>query len=204
MKLFSLCLMGYFFGSIPFGMILGRLRGVDLRKQGSGNIGAANAARSLGLIFGLLVLVGDLLKGVAALAVSGGLLEGERLSLQLSGVGMCVILGHNYSCWLGFRGGKGVASTFGVFLFLSWKAALSAFSFWTLVVALTRFASLGSLTAAFLLPVFMKVFKEPQPYFFFSIAAFLLILYQHRKNVVRLVQGKEPSLTFRLGKKEQA
>lgn len=189
-----MCLLAYGIGSIPFGVIIGKLKGVDLRRQGSGNIGAANAFRALGKGPGALVLLGDVLKGVAALWIAKQILGAQASPPVLAGVGFCAILGHNYSCFLRLRGGKGVATTLGVFLFLSWKATLAAFSFWVVVVALTRYASAASMAASFLLPVFLIGFKKPRVYVIFAAVLFLVTLYKHRANIKRLMAGQENKL----------
>lgn len=203
MKLFILCLAAYFFGSIPFGVIIGLWRGTDLRKEGSGNIGAANAVRSMGLGSGVLVLAGDMFKSILPLLIAKGVLGPHASPIHFVAVGFCAILGHNLSCFLKLRGGKGVASTFGVFLFLSWKAALAAFVVWVIVVAVTRFASLGSLAATLLLAPLMLLFHAPSPYIFFALGAFALIVYKHRANIGRLFRGEENPLSFGSAKKER-
>lgn len=188
------CLVAYAIGSIPFGLIVGKLQGVDLRQKGSGNIGAANAFRALGRVPGFLVLLGDCLKGVAALWIAKHLTGAQPSPVLFAGAGLCAILGHNYSCFLGFRGGKGVATTLGVFLFLAWKPTVSAFSFWVVIVAITRFASLASIVASLLLPIFLIVFKEPNVYIALAAIIFCLTVVKHRMNLERLAAGKENKL----------
>jgi len=146
MKLFLLCVLAYLLGSIPFGVLIGKCKGTDIREQGSGNIGAANAVRTLGWFAGVCVLLGDALKSIAALAAASFILGPTCSPVALVAVGICAILGHNASVFLRFHGGKGVATTLGVFLVLSWKATVSAFSAWLVVAALSGYASLASLT----------------------------------------------------------
>jgi len=186
-----LIVVAYLLGSIPFGLLMGRLKGVNLRGQGSGNIGAANAMRSLGFGCGFLVLVCDSLKSILALALAAHLLPTGAAPLDFVLIGLAAILGHNFSIFLGLKGGKGVAASLGVFLFLSWKATVAAFAFWLIVVAITRFASLGSLVAALLLPFSMFYFHAPILYVEFSALAAILIFYKHRTNMARLLCGEE-------------
>jgi glycerol-3-phosphate acyltransferase PlsY len=197
-KLLIFCLLAYFIGSIPFGIIVGRyIKGIDLQKEGSGNIGAANAFRVMGPVWGAIVLLGDFLKGVVSLMLAQHYFLVSVPPLFFILVGLFAILGHNYSIYLRFKGGKGVATTAGVFFFISWKAALTAFSFWAVIIFFTGFASLGSLAASLALPVCMLLFKEPFPYMIFAAAAFLLIVYTHRSNIVRLLTGREKKLQFK-------
>jgi len=186
--------IAYLLGSIPFGLLVSRCKGIDLRKEGSGNIGAANAIRTLGFGCGLLVLLGDMLKSMSALFLAEHFLGATATPLALVLVGLAAIMGHNYSIFLGFKGGKGVAATLGVFLFLAWKATVAAFAVWLVVVAITRYASLGSILSAILLPFSMIYFHAPVIYVDFAAAAALLIVYKHRGNVVRLWSGKENRL----------
>jgi glycerol-3-phosphate acyltransferase PlsY len=196
MKIFLFCFLAYLLGSIPFGVIVGKIKKIDLQKHGSGNIGAANAIRTLGFFPGILVLVGDALKGTLALALAKAFLPKNEEALWFIVLGLCAILGHLYSCFLKFKGGKGVATTVGVFLFISWKATLFAFSLWVIVVFLTGYASLASLAASLMLPIFMKLFGEPQAYATFAFLVFLLIVYTHRENIKRLLSGQENKLSF--------
>lgn len=202
LRVLVLCLFSYLLGSIPFGILVGRLCGTDLRKAGSGNIGAANAVRTLGFLPGFVVLLGDMSKSILALGIAKRILGVSADPRSLAIIGACAILGHNASCFLKLRGGKGVASTLGVFLFLSWKATLCAFGVWIFVVAFTQVASLGSLLATFLLPFFMMIFKEPPPYVIFGGAAFIFIVYKHRGNIRRLLRGEEKKLSFSKPKEE--
>lgn len=195
MKMTFLIMAAYFMGSIPFGMLVGRLQGINLREKGSGNIGAANAVRTLGWKAGLLVLFLDAAKSVAALALAAAVLGKNASPIDFGLIGLAVILGHIYSIFLKFSGGKGVASTLGVFLFLSWQATLAAFAFWLLAVAVTRVASVGSLAAALVLPFSMAYFHAPVFYVELAALTAILIFYKHRENIVRLLRGEENRLT---------
>lgn len=209
-KLLIFSFLAYLIGSIPFGVVFGKLfKGIDLQKEGSGNIGAANAFRILGPVLGVFVLLGDLLKGVVSLMIpryflffSHPILFDLSPPLVYILIGLSAILGHNYSLYLKFKGGKGVATTAGVFFFISWKATLTAFSLWGILLVLTGFASLASLAASLALPICMYFFHLPFPYTVFASLAFLLIVYTHRSNIARLLTGKEKKLSFSKSKKE--
>lgn len=195
MSLILLILTAYCFGSIPFGLLIGRIKGINLREKGSGNIGAANAMRTLGFGFGLLVLLCDILKSAAALSLAVNVLGKSAPPIDFVFIGLAAIIGHNYSIFLKFGGGKGVAATLGVFLFLSWQATMAALVVWLIVVAVTRFASLGSLAASLILPFSMVFFHVPTVYIEFAALAAILIFYKHRGNIGRLLRGEENRLT---------
>ncbi|MBC7345849.1 MAG: glycerol-3-phosphate 1-O-acyltransferase PlsY [Clostridia bacterium] len=191
-----LVLLGcYLVGSIPVGYLAGKARGVDVRRHGSGNIGMTNVARVLGTLPGLLVLAGDVLKGVGAvwLARSFG---GTPLALL---GGLAVIAGHNWSVFLGGRGGRGVATSAGVLLALSPWVALSSVAVWVVGVLTTRYVSVGSILAGISAPLFMLLYRQPAAYFFFALAIAALVVYQHRPNIRRLRQGVE----FKIGQRRE-
>ncbi|HVA36141.1 MAG TPA: glycerol-3-phosphate 1-O-acyltransferase PlsY [Candidatus Dormibacteraeota bacterium] len=179
-------------GSIPFGIVVGRgLFGVDIRSLGSGNIGAANAFRALPKWGAALVLVGDALKGLLPV------LAAQRLALDpwwVVAVGLAAILGHNYSLFLGGRGGKGVATGLGVLIALSPPAALASIAVWVAVVLITGYASLGSILLNLAQPFALWGFTRQPADAVFGSAAFLLVLWRHRENVHRLLHGREHSL----------
>jgi len=182
----------FLIGSIPFGVVIGRgIFGVDLRTQGSGNIGAANAFRSLPKWAAALVLVGDALKGYLPtfLALHGG--AGPWASVS---IGLAAILGHNYSIFLRGRGGKGVATGLGVLIALSWQAGLACIAVWILVVLVSGYASLGSILLNLAQPLALWLATREPAYASFGMAAFLLVLWRHRENVDRLLRGREHSL----------
>jgi acyl phosphate:glycerol-3-phosphate acyltransferase len=191
----------YLLGSIPTGYLAGRAKGLDIRTVGSGNIGATNAFRILGKTAGALVLLGDAAKGflacwlLARLAAQHLLPSGsdpapalEYLSIV---AGIAAILGHNYTCWLRFKGGKGVATTAGVLLALFPKAFLIGLGVWLLVLAVSRYVSLASISAALALP-FAAWLCGASPTLI-GVAAFLgaLAIYKHRSNIRRLLDGTE-------------
>jgi len=190
--------VAYLLGSIPFGFLLVWLvRKEDIRAKGSGNIGATNVLRSGAKGLGILTFVLDGSKGYAAVAVAEFLARGKDPAIvhHLAIVGgLFVILGHIFPVWLHFKGGKGVATAFGVFLALCWLAALSALGLWLAVVALTRYVSLASILAAVVLP-FLTLWLSPGRYGYASGAAVFVccwvVIVKHRQNIVRLMQGTE-------------
>jgi acyl phosphate:glycerol-3-phosphate acyltransferase len=188
----------YLLGSIPFGFLLVWLvRKEDIRTTGSGNIGATNVLRSGAKKLGILTFVLDGAKGYAAVMVAELLARGkDPASLRHLAImaGLFVILGHMFPVWLHFKGGKGVATAFGVFLALCWLAALSALGLWLAVVALTRYVSLASILAAVVLP-FLTLWLSPGRYGYVSGAAMFaccwIVIVKHQANIVRLMQGTE-------------
>jgi glycerol-3-phosphate acyltransferase PlsY len=208
----------YLLGSIPTGFLVARAKGIDIRNAGSGNIGATNAMRVLGKPAGLFVLLLDALKGYAAVAflapqifnwlaphlglVPDFSVEPFELRLRLLVIaGIGAVLGHNYTCWLKFKGGKGIATTAGVYLALAPWAVLVALIVFILAVALTRYVSVGSIAAAIALPVAVWM-MTPHNLFLglVTTALGLLAIYKHKSNLQRLKAGTEN----RFGKKSEA
>ena len=185
---------GYLCGSIPFGLILGRLAGVDVRQTGSGNIGATNVARSVGLGVGVATLVADALKGTVPVLVAGQLGASPALS---AGVGVAAFLGHVFPVALHFAGGKGVATAVGVLAVLAPVAVACAAAAFVAVVAATRYVSLGSMVAAVCAPVVAAALAYPRPVLAASLAMSALIIVRHRGNYARLLAGTEARFTVR-------
>ncbi|MHB8882972.1 MAG: glycerol-3-phosphate 1-O-acyltransferase PlsY [Thermodesulfovibrionales bacterium] len=190
MKLLLLVAAAFLLGSVPTGLLIAKIRGVDLRKSGSGNIGATNVLRTAGKLPGLLTLAGDMLKGAAAawLAVYYG--------LDISGQGMvclAAIAGHDFSCFLNFRGGKGVATSFGVLSIYSPQTCLVTVIIWVITAFLTRFSSLGALVAFGLLPVSMYLL-DSRDKLLFAFFVTILIMIKHRDNISRLLKGTESKI----------
>jgi glycerol-3-phosphate acyltransferase PlsY len=187
MKDILIFLLAFLIGSIPFGIIIAKAKGVDLKKVGSGNIGATNVLRSIGKYPALLTLLGDVLKGTAAVALgryfgSGPVFEGL--------VGFCAILGHNFSLFLGFRGGKGVATSFGVLSFYSPQTALFTFIIWLIVIMTTKYSSLGALISFGLLPLSIMFFDHKNK-IIIAVLITILIFMRHKDNIKRLISGTE-------------
>jgi len=183
-------LLGYVAGSIPFGVLVTRwARGVDVRAEGSGNIGATNVARVAGKKLGVLVLALDALKGLLPVVLALRMLpDSPRAHVA---VGLAAFLGHCYPVWLKFRGGKGVATALGVLLVLVPLAALAGAAVYGLVLVVTRMSSLGSLTAG-VVAVATAVFTARAPeYAVLSGLLFAFMLWTHRSNIVRLLRRTE-------------
>jgi acyl phosphate:glycerol-3-phosphate acyltransferase len=180
-------LLGYLLGSIPFGVLLTRLGGAgDLRRVGSGNIGATNVLRTGRKGLAALTLLLDMLKGMAAVLLAERLMPGQG---SLAALG--ALVGHMYPVWLRFRGGKGVATLFGIMIGLHWPSGLIYAAVWLGVLGLLRYSSLAGISAALLAPVAAAVFYR------FDLALFylgcgLLVVWKHRGNIDRLLAGTEP------------
>jgi len=184
----------YLVGSIPTAYLMGRvIRGIDIRSYGSGNVGATNVMRVLGPAAGVATLGIDVLKGYLVVAFLPPWACAESAYLPLWQILSCiaVIAGHNWMIFLRFEGGKGVAATAGAFLAMAPLASLSAIGLWGIVVALTRYVSLGSIIAGLSLPVFMVLFHKPVPYFWFSLLLALALTLKHHGNLRRLIEGTE-------------
>ena len=195
----------YLLGSIPTGFLVAKGRGVDLQKSGSGNIGATNAMRVLGKPMGIVVLLMDVLKGFAAVWLCNFLLQifnapAAGLENYRIVAGIFAVLGHNYPCWLKFKGGKGVATTTGVYLALAPEALAVALAVFVLALLLTKYVSVGSILAAVALPAAVWFTKEDFFLRMVTIALGIMAILKHRKNIQRLMAGTES----RLGQKSQS
>ena len=185
----------YLLGAIPWGAWIARRHGVDITQQGSGNTGAANALRTLGWKVGGQVLLLDVCKGTLAVWLAEiSLLPSLLLPLTRISFGLAAILGHNYSVFRRFKGGKGVATSFGVLLALSPKVAMLALLLWISLVALTRFSSVGSLGACAAAPILMIVYGDPWVYVLFAFLAAALVFHRHKDNLERLSHGQEHTI----------
>ena len=189
--------ISYFLGSVPAGFLAGKARGIDVRTVGSGNIGATNAFRVLGKTAGTMVLLADALKGFAAaqwtpsLAVylfPGAAPQREYLALA---AGAAAILGHNFTCWLHFKGGKGIATSGGVVLAWASYACLTALALWGVVFVMTKYVSLASIAAALILPVAVWYWKGSLTMTVVMAVLSALAIYKHKANIQRLLQGTE-------------
>jgi acyl phosphate:glycerol-3-phosphate acyltransferase len=195
---------GYLLGSIPFGLILANLFGAgDVRKAGSGNVGATNVARVAGTLPGVLTLVLDAAKGAAAVWLAARFTN--ESAFWMVAAGLAALIGHCFPVWLRFRGGKGVATAAGIFLALCWPALLAAVTLFVLVVLFWRYVSLGSIAAAAAMPLLIYLLWAPHhapplAITFCAFAAAILVVYKHDANIQRLVEGREPRFSF--GKKK--
>lgn len=192
-------IVSYLIGAVPIGVIVGKAtRGVDIRKLGSGNIGATNVFRILGPGPATLVMIGDIAKGLAAVLLATKFLHGPHASLMVIAAGLLSIVGHTASPFIGFKGGKGVATSLGVIIGMNWLIAAIAFGLWVVFVAITRYVSIASITATFSVPIMMHFSQQlfgtavPRPFTIFALVAAHLILLKHRSNIHRLLKGKEP------------
>jgi glycerol-3-phosphate acyltransferase PlsY len=181
--------LAYLAGSIPFGLLVARARGVDIREVGSKNIGATNVARTLGKKLGALVLLLDAVKGLAPVLVARHVLHLEPA--WVAAVGLAAVLGHVFPVWLRFRGGKGVATALGVFAALSPIAAAAAVLVYLAVVLTTRISSVGSLLGATALLAAMAFLREPPAYLVLGAAVWALVVARHRDNIRRLLRREE-------------
>jgi glycerol-3-phosphate acyltransferase PlsY len=193
----------FLIGSIPFGLLIGKgFFGTDIRTQGSGNIGAMNALRSLGKGGAVAVLILDALKGfiptLFTLWLFRGHLDFDPLppgqEILAAVVAAGAVLGHCYSPWLRFRGGKGVATSFGAIFALSWPAGLVAVGGWLAGAAITRYSSVGSMLGSVLAPFALWFFTRSLPETAYGVFAALLILWKHWENIERLRAGKEGAI----------
>ena len=181
--------LAYLIGSIPSGLILGKLFWhTDLREHGSHNIGATNAWRTLGKIPGIIVFAADSIKGQAGVLL-GLFLVGTPLAAVVGG--LMAIVGHSFSFFLRFRGGKGVATSLGVLPMLMGNVTLLVFLLWLAIVCATRYVSLGSVVAGFLVPILAVLFAYPLEYIVFTVIAAILVIVRHRENIKRLMNGTE-------------
>ncbi|HHP50590.1 MAG TPA: glycerol-3-phosphate 1-O-acyltransferase [Moorella mulderi] len=191
---FFLLLLAYLLGSFPTAHVISwYFYGVDIRRRGSGNVGATNVLRTLGPLPGFLVLAVDIWKGV--LPAWLGLKYG--CPWLAAGAGLAALVGHNWSIFLGFQGGKGVATAAGAVLIMAPKILLVLLLIWLLVVLLSRYVSLGSITAAFLAP-WLLIFTGQPPYVLYGIIAAVIIMWRHYPNIKRLRAGTEHRLGERL------
>ncbi|WP_016953467.1 glycerol-3-phosphate 1-O-acyltransferase PlsY [Anabaena sp. PCC 7108] len=205
----AVVLIAYLLGSFPTGYLAGKLlKGIDIREVGSGSTGATNVLRTLGKVPGASVLLIDGLKGVLAinlvyvlcnLAPSYNLIP-LTINLEIwqpylvTLSGFAAILGHSKSIFLGFTGGKSVATGIGILLALSWQVGLSTIGIFAVVIAISRIVSLSSIAGAVAVSILMAIFHQPLPYILFGIAGGLYVIIRHRSNIERLIAGTEPKI----------
>lgn len=196
----------YLLGSIPFGYLIGRIAGIDVRNTGSGNVGATNVVRVLGKRYGYPVFMLDFLKGFGAVKISmlfatGSSSGGNASETFTFGIIAAVssVVGHSYSPWLKFKGGKGVATSGGALFALTAVGGLIGLAIWIVIFWLTRYVSVASITAALVLPIVIFVItrgnENAEAIFYFSICAAAVVIWRHRSNLSRLLHGTEPRFT---------
>jgi glycerol-3-phosphate acyltransferase PlsY len=201
----TLGLLGaYLLGSIPFGYLVGRLGGIDIRNWGSKNVGATNVGRILGWRRGVLVLALDTLKGAAAVGLLGRAMSGmvgeDQRGLFLVLAGAAAVVGHTFTCWLRFKGGKGVATALGAWLALAWLPTLIALAVWGVAVVIWRYVSLASIIAAVALPAALVALRwdrlhDSTPEVVFAGLLAALVVVRHAGNIVRICRGTESRIT---------
>ena len=197
---FLLVFVSYLVGSIPFGLVLGKFIGIDVRSAGSGNIGATNVNRLLGKKMGMLTLLADALKAVLPMVFAAWIFKDHsEVDFWIVLTGGAAFLGHLYPVYLRFQGGKGVATALGVFLYLAPVAVLAAAAFFVLLVLVTGYVSLGSLGAAALLPVVLWLTKEPGGTVWLAAFVGCLIWIKHKENIYRLLRHEENNLKKKKG-----
>jgi len=197
----------YLIGSIPSGLVIGKLKGIDVREYGSGNIGTTNVLRTLGARYGALVLIADVFKGVIAVLLARYII-GSPMSEMAAG--FAAVAGHDWSLFLKFKGGRGVATSLGGILPMAMWAPLAAVAgvvIFIALIALTRYVSLasimGSLSAVVAMAVFMGIGRVPWEYLVYIVVVVALIIFQHRDNISRLLSGTESKLGQK-GERRQA
>lgn len=206
-----MAIIAYCIGSVNFSVIFSKkFAGFDIREKGSGNAGSTNMLRSVGKGAAALTLLCDVLKGVIAIAISiiiGNIVQGSNKELLLQIAGIAVVIGHTFPAFFGFKGGKGVATSLGILLMSNWKIGLICLVFALLLMAFTRIVSLGSCSAAVLFPVLTLFIndsytvltegKKGSTYLIYSIILAAIVLYNHRSNIKRLLNGTENKLSFK-------
>lgn len=202
-----IAIIAYLIGSINFSVILSRkMAGFDVREKGSGNAGATNMLRSVGKKAAILTLLGDALKGVVAILFAilvGAIAKDSDKALLVQIAGIAVVIGHTFPIFFQFKGGKGVATSLGVVLMTNWKIGLICLVFALVLMALTRMVSMGSVGAAILFPILVLFIKtnftidEGSSYFIYSIILAVIVAFNHRSNIKRILNGTENKLSFK-------
>lgn len=187
-----LIIVAYLLGSIPFGFVIGKAKGIDIRKYGSGNIGTSNVARILGKKAAILTLLGDGLKGLLPVLLAKMFINSDG---WIVAVGLTTIIGHNWPIFLKFRGGKGVTTTYGVYLGIAWLPGLLTILSWVIVTAKTKKSSVAALASALCAPIFALVVGAALPIVLFAVIGMALIYIRHIDNIKRIIAGTENLLT---------
>jgi len=190
LKVLISAVAGYLLGSINTSLVVGKFYGTDVRKHGSGNAGATNTLRTLGKTAALFVLIGDILKGILACLI--GLMVFGRTGEIIAG--SLAIIGHNWPLYFGFRGGKGVLTSFSVLLVIDYKIALLVLLAFIIVTLATRYVSLSSISAAVALPILAIILKRDLGLIVFYALLGLLVIIRHRSNIERILKGTEPKI----------
>ena len=206
-----MAILAYCIGSVNFSVIFSKkFAGFDVREKGSGNAGSTNMLRSVGKKAAAITLICDILKGVVSIAIAiilGNMISGSNKELLLQIAGIAVVIGHTFPVFFQFKGGKGVATSLGILLMINWQIGLICLVFAIVLMALTRMVSLGSCAAAVLFPILTLFInnnytvltegKSGNVYFIYSLILAVIVLYNHRNNIKRLLNGTENKLSFK-------
>lgn len=184
--------LGHVCGSVPSGLwLVQAFHGIDIRNYGSKNIGTTNVFRTVGPKTAVLVLIADAFKGILAVGIMSYFFHNSLLDVVTA---LGALLGHNYSLFLGFKGGKGVATALGLLIFMMPKVAVASFGIWLVCVLLTRYVSLGSIMAAIFTPPLAWYLGYPSAYVIFSVVAAFFVVLRHKENIHRLLTGTESKI----------
>ena len=206
-----MAVIAYLIGSISFSVIISKkMAGFDVREKGSGNAGSTNMLRSVGKKAAAITLLCDVLKGVVAILIAillGNIFKDSNKELLLQIAGIAVVLGHTFPIFFGFKGGKGVATSLGILLMSNWQIGLICLVFGVVLIILTRMVSLGSCMSAILFPVLtlfidenytvLTESKNGNVYFIYSVIMAIIVLYNHRSNIKRILNGTENKISFK-------
>ena len=192
LKIILPIIFGYLIGSIPFGVIAGKLRKIDIRKVGSGNIGATNIYRTFGTAPAVAVFILDLLKGALAVYIAQTMVSDSPAVIVISGI--AAVIGHMYPVYIGFKGGKGSATGLGVLLGIAPDLFIIAMIYVAVSIAVTRYVSVTSIGGVLLLIALMFIFHKPVEYSIAAIIVAILVIYKHVPNIKRLLSGTEPMI----------
>lgn len=190
MNIFILCVAAFLIGSIPTGQLIAGRKGIDLKKKGSGNVGATNVLRTAGKWPAVFTLLGDMAKGAVAVLIGRYFGAGP---LEAGFVGLCAILGHNFSVFLRFRGGKGVATSIGMLAIYSPQTCVLTIIIWLMTVVVSKYSSLGALVSFGVMP-FGISFLDTREKLPVALAITALVFIRHRENITRLARGREPKV----------
>ena len=203
-----IAIIAYAIGSINFSVILSKkMAGFDVREKGSGNAGSTNMLRAVGKKAAILTLVCDILKGVVSILIAlliGKIVKNVDRALLIQIAGILVVIGHTFPIFFGFKGGKGVATSFGVLLMVNWKIGFICLTFALVIIIASKMVSMGSIGAAILFPVLTIFINEHYivsasglKYFIFSLILAIFVIFNHRENVKRILNGTENKLSFK-------
>lgn len=206
-----IAIIAYLIGSINFSVILSKkMAGFDVRQKGSGNAGTTNMLRSVGKKAAAITLICDILKGVVSICIAilvGYLFNAQNKSILVQIAAIAVVIGHTFPIFFGFKGGKGVATSLGVLIMTNWQIGLICLAIAIIIMAITKMVSLGSCMAAIAFPLLTYfaanifenayIVKEGSSYFVYSIILAVIVLFNHRSNIKRIITGKENKLSFK-------